>query len=749
MNSGATDSLDLTGAEHRIVTNRSLQTLLTWAGELAVNEVSAGRRVLWAPCHAISGALSLRTWILNRASQSLGTAGTSDATTLLSGAADILILVDPSAADAASLQWLGNMLSCAEVARDVVTTTPLPELVILSQTGTGTQHSDAFLDRLRALGARETRATGRDSDLSGAVVRAEISTLRNRHEQLLAGLAMLPCPIELEDFEALAAQTDSGPGALKAVTAGGLFQVVDGLVVPGNRAVRDEIRSAVGNETMQRTAARLADTYEQRLEGQDDARIEILMLAGDARRASRLARKRFEDHYSAGNSEEALRILELANRQGMALESGRHAAEVDQAKIAALTADAGHLEKARAMVAQLTRRRDLYRTPAFVEWLALAARSVALQTQQEPRMADSLMRRAIRLAGDNLDKSVRLTLLRVQLLQSPAFKLDERSTWLLSHVNNKMLEKVSPTTLAAYLEETANRLAADGRFKGAFKRLRRLSGIETSDRRRAAAMLLMARCRSHFADAEGAARYASSALHYGIRAADLKVVKEAAQFLRDSARGRPRAMPRIAPVKARGDKPRLPAAADIATPQTPETGRLFEILQSRFGVRSWVRRRGPQVSHLGRGAPNPEVLSVYSESADGTVQVSARSAPTAGLVRGLVLLRNDGDDLVVFEASPDVEPREDAIVRFLLADRAATDSVAGTTPSRKHVIDDYLRRAVAHGTESGLHATVEMLFNKDLLIYLDEQGLTKEEMAERLGVSRATLYRMFARAALN
>ncbi|MCC7510308.1 MAG: hypothetical protein IT464_13185 [Planctomycetes bacterium] len=661
----------------------------------------------------------------------------------------MLILVDPSAADAASLQWLGSMLSCAEAARDVATTTPMPALVVLSQTGTGTDPSDAFLDRLRALGARETRASGRDSDLSTTVIRAEIANIQSRHEQLLAGLALMPCPIELEDFEAMAGQTGSGAGALKAVTAGGLFRVVDGLVIPGNREVRNEIRSALGNDAIQRTAARLADTFEQRLEGQDDARVEILLQAGDARRASRLARKRFDDHYAAGNSEEALRILELATRQGMALESGRHASEVDQAKTAALNADAGHLEKARGMVAQLTKRRDLYRTPAFVEWLALAARSIALQTQQNGRMADSLMRRAIRLAGDDLDKSVRLTLLRVQLLQSPAFKLDERSTWLLSHVNNKMLEKVSQPTLAAFLEETANRRAAEGRFKGAFKRLRRLSGIETSDRRRAAAMLLMARCRSHFADTEGAARYASSALHYGIRAADLKVVKEAAQFLRETERGRPRAMPRIAPVKTRGDKPRLPAAADIATPQTPETGKLFEILQSRFGVRSWVRRRGSSVLNLGRGAPNPDVLSVYNESADGTVQVSARSTPAAGVVRGLVLLRSDGDDLVVFEAAPDIEPREDAIVRFLLADRAVTDPGDGITPSRKNVIDDYLRRALAHGTEAGLHATVEMLFNKDLLIYMEEQGLTKEEMADRLGVSRATLYRMFARAALN
>ena len=34
-------------------------------------------------------------------------------------------------------------------------------------------------------------------------------------------------------------------------------------------------------------------------------------------------------------------------------------------------------------------------------------------------------------------------------------------------------------------------------------------------------------------------------------------------------------------------------------------------------------------------------------------------------------------------------------------------------------------------------------------MYLEDQGFTREDMAQHLGVSRATLYRMYARAGLN
>jgi tetratricopeptide (TPR) repeat protein len=750
MNPGATQSLDLVRAEHRIATNRSLQALLAWGAETAAAETSAGRRVLWAPCHAISGAVSLRSWILERAGQELGAPATSDAPTLLSGAADVLMIADPMAADSASLHWLSDLLACAETAREVAATPPLPELIVLAQTGSSTEHSDGFLDRLRAMGAREARINGRETDLSVSAIDDEVKLMRDRYETLLAVLALLPCPIDLEDFAAFEKASGAG-GALKALTAGGLFQVIDNDVVPSSREVRPRIRAALGKEVLQHAAVQHLNLFEQRLETLPDARIEVLMLSGDVRRATRLARKRFDEHYAAGQYEEALRVVELAQQLEMPLEAGRHAAEVDQAKTAAMHAEVGNHDKAKEMVGALARRRDLYRTAAFVEWLALAARTLAMKVGHEPRNADSLMRRAIRLIGDDLDRNVRMTILRVQLLESSAFTLDDRATWLLSHINNKMLDEVSLPTLAVYLEETASRLAARDDYKGAFKRLRRLAAIETSDHRKARAMLLMARCRQHFDDHEGAMRYAAGALQYGLRAADPDVVEGSVKFLREADRARPRALPRIAPVRPRTDRPRLPAAADILAPQAPDAARLFEILQSRFGAMAWLRRRGSQSATFGRPAQaDPETLTVFSESSEGSVSLVVRGSPGIGGIRGLVLLRADGDDVVIFAGAGEREAREDAIVRFLLADRVSAESRGSAEPpSRKNVVDEYLRRAHAHGTERGLHATMETLFNKDLLMYLEEQGLTKEEMAERLGVSRATLYRMFARAGLN
>lgn len=747
MNPGAATSVDLLKSEHRIASNRSLQALISWGLEQAQAYSAAGKRVLWVPCHAISGALSLRSWIMYQATRTLGAAGPSDAASLLSGAADLLVIVDPAAADREGLQWLSNLLACAEAVRDLTVTPPLPELLVLAQSGAGTEQSDAFLDRLRALGARETRSSGRDGDLSTTALRNELGALRDRHAPLLAALSLAPCPLTLEEFEAIAAACGAGTTSLRALTGGGAFQVLDGLILPGSRELRHEVRSMLGEQVIQDAAHALSDLFEKIFDKLPDARIEQLMLAGDARRAVRMARKRFDEHYASGRFEEALHIVDIAAKLNMPIEPGRNAAEVDQARLALLHAEVGNHAVARELVTKLARRRDLYRNAAFIEWLALAARALAL-TGHEPRAADSLLRRAIRLAGDDLDRHIRLTLLRVELLESGVFKLDDRATWLLSHINNKMLEQVSPATLAAYLETTAARLAASGHFKGAFKRLRRLSAIETSDRRRAAAMLLMARCRAHFADHEGAMRYASSSLHYGLRAAELGVVEQAARFLRDAERGRPRTMPKLAPSRPRGGRPRLPAVADIATPQTPAPAELFELLQSRFGALSWVRRRGAQVSSVGRAQGNPSVVSVYQEHKGG-VNLVTRSQPSGHGARALVLLRGDGDDTVVFESPADTEPREDAIVRFLLSDRSVTEGAEGGTPSRKNVVDEYLKRAVATEGKRGLHATVETLFNKDLLIYLEEQGLTKEEMAERLGVSRATLYRMFARAGLN
>lgn len=746
MNPGAA-AIELDKSDHRIASNRSLQALIAWGVEQTEDYAAAGKRAMWVPCHAIDGALSLRSWIMYQASRNVGAAGPYDAASLLSGAADLIVIVDPAAADREGLNWLGNLLACAEEVRDLTVTPPLPELLVLSQTGSGSEHSDSFLDRLRALGARETRASGREGDLSATALQAELAALRDRHHKMLAALSLVPCPITLQEFEVIAAACGAGSNALRALTSGGAFHVLDGMVLPCNREVRKEVRALLGPEAVQQAAESLVDTFDRIFEHLPDARIELQMLAGDARRATRLARKRFDEHYAAGRFEEALRVTRIATDLRMPLEPGRDGADVDLARLASLHAEVGNTTSAREMVTTLARRRDLYRNAQFIEWLALAARTLALQGHA-PRAADSLLRRAIRLAGDDLDRSIRLTLLRVNLLESDVFKLDDRASWLLSHINNKMLAQVSPATVAQYLEVTAARLAAGEHYKGAFKRLRRLSAIETSDRRRAMAMLLMARCRAHFSDHEGALRHASSALHYGLRAADLVAVQQAAKFLRQAERGRPRAMPRIAPPRARGEKPRLPAVADMPVPPTPSPSDLYELLQSRFGATSWVRRRGTQTESMGGSRSNPSVVTVYQESKGG-VQLVTRSQPAGGGTRAVVLLRNDGDDAVVFESPADTEPREDAIVRFLLADRSMVEGTEGAPPTRKSVVDEYLKRAAASGSSRGLHATVETLFNKDVLIYFEEQGLTKEEMAERLGVSRATLYRMYARAGLN
>ncbi len=747
MNPGATNTLDLMRAEHRIASHRSLQSLVTWGEEIATTEVANGRRVMWAPCHALSG-VTLRAWLMDRAGEAIGTDAESDVPTLLSGAADVIIIVDPAAADPASLTWLSDLLACAEAAREVAVTPPLPELVILAPTGSSNDHAQSFIDRLRALGGREIRISGREADLSTADVRNRISALRSKDEALLAVAALLPCPVEVDDLDEICALAGA-TGAVKALTASNLFRVIDGYLVATSRDVQREIRAALGTERLQDVAARIAGAFEHRFESLPDARIEVLMLAGDSRKAVRLARNRFEENYAAGRYQEALRIVELSTQLNLPMEGGRFAREIDEAKLAAMQAEVGNYDKARETITELTRRRELYRTPALIQWLALGSRTLAMRVGYDPRTTDSLMRRAIRLAGDDLDKSVQLTVLRVQLLESGVFSLDDRASWLLTHVNNKMLNEVSQQTQAAFLEETAGRHAARNDFKGAFKRLRRLVPIDISDKRRAGAMLLMAKCRAHFADLEGALRYATNALHFAIRAADLDVVERAIKFIKDTERGRPKAMPRITPNRPQGIRPKLTALADLPSARATDASKLFDMLATRFGALHWVRRRGERVATFGKPQPGPDVMSVFVEDAEGNMAAAARSAPVASGSRGVALMRPDGHDLVIFSTSPDAEPREESIVRFLLADRAEAGSNGAAAPSRRSIVDDYLRRAHAQGGSRGLHATMEILFNKDILIYMDEQGLTKEEMAERLGVSRATLYRMYARAGLN
>ena len=179
--------------------------------------------------------------------------------------------------------------------------------------------------------------------------------------------------------------------------------------------------------------------------------------------------------------------------------------------------------------------------------------------------------------------------------------------------------------------------------------------------------------------------------------------------------------------------------------------RIFEVMETRFGLRRWVRRRAGKATVFGRQVDERlHAMSVYEESGQGGVLRTAQAIGIEPELRGLVLLRQDGDDLVYYVPPTGAEPSEHSIVRFLLSDRQPAEmaETPDAPPRRKTVLNEYLSRALAHGVDRGLHATMEMLFNKDLLIYLEERGLSKDEMALRLNVSRATIYRMYRRTGL-
>ncbi|MEZ5993830.1 MAG: hypothetical protein R3E76_15960 [Planctomycetota bacterium] len=752
MNSAISDSVS-TRVQHRIATNRSLDTLLGWSAEVADEEAAAGRKVIYAPCHSLRGAVSLRNWLLSHARRTLGESAPVDAPTLLSGAADTLIIADPGSADPASLHWLADLLSCVDVASETVATPPMPQLIVLVPSASADEPKvQALLSRLNSLGSREERVSGRPGDPTLPAIEAEVGGLREKYGNLLSALALMPCPLSIGDVEQLAKDTRSGSGALAALTGGTLFRAVGDQVMPINAEVIRVLRERFSDDELRSGAEKLLGLIERDFEDLPDARVEALLYAGDPRRAVKLARTLFDQHVEDEHYEEALRIQRVAMQLGITLETGKHAEQVDRARLAAMCAATGQHKEAQALVDELSRNRDLFGTPAFIEWLALAARRLAMDTGFEPRSADSLMRRSIRLAGKNTDQWVRLRLLRVELLRSKAFNLEERADWLLSHVSQKILDKVSQKTLAAYLDEIATRLFVKGDYKGAFKRLRRLGALPTTDERLGRGMLLMAHCRLHFKDHEAAHRYGSSAMHYGLRSAQLETVSQATEFLRNLEKDRPRRLPRLTPpARGRGARSRLPAAADIPTPQSAEAKQLFEILETRFNVIQWVRRRGSITESYGEDTGGvTDSMNVYHEGADGHVTRAASSGDLEE-VRGITVLRKDGSDLLVYNAPADGDAREDAMVQFLLTDRGSSESTdkPGAAPARKAVVDEYMRRALDQGIKRGLHSTMENLFNKDVLIFFEEQGFSKEEMAEKLNVSRATLYRMYARAGLN
>ncbi len=727
---------------HRIASHRSLAKLLEWGRSFTEQEAAAGRRVIWAPCHALGRSLSLRSWVIHKASEMLGSSAPVDAPTLLSGATDTLVIADPTSADRESLNWLCELLACAEEVRGLTASPPLPRLVVLLPVKSNT--SDAvndFANRLYELGSEDEKITGKETDLATLDIDGVLRSLPLKSQEFVAAVALAPFPLTRGEYDALAGAAKASEQEAAALLESPLFTQIAGEIIPTSGEVRERMRAPLAPEALTRGAKLLLQQCEARLELMPDAAIELYARSGDQKLAAKLAKRRVADHESFGRYSEALRIMRQGRDQGFAIEGTT--LEVDEARTAQLTALVGDYMTARELVKQLVRRRNMYHTPEFIESLALCLRTLAMKDGFEPRLADSLMRRAIRLFRDDIDYRVRLTVLRVSLLRSQAFTLDDRADWLLTHINQETLNKVSPPTLALYLEETGRQLVEEGYYKRAFKRLRRMISIASSDQQLSSALLLMARCRSHFKDSEGATRFASGALQYGLRCASLGLVKEAAQVLREKKSQEPGKARKKEKVKGRVAVDDLPSRV-VAKPE-----QMFEIMARRFGITRWARRRGTKVESFGKeSGARPENTVVFEERG-GQVRCITQAGGDVR-AKALVLLREDGDDLVQFAPDSPLEITEEGIVRFLLGDKETLPvSDLAAVPSRKNVVDEYMRRASTQTSNRGLHHAIETMFNKDLLMYLEDQGFTKDDMAAHLGVSRATLYRMYARAGLN
>lgn len=729
---------------HRIASHYSLAKLLEWGRKFTDEETAAGRRVIWAPCHALGRSLSLRSWVIQKASEMLGSSAPSDAPTLLSGATDTLVIADPASADRESLNWLCELLACAEEVRGLTASPPLPRLVVLLpvKNNVGDVVND-FTNRLFELGSEDEKLGGREADLTALEIDGTLRGLPLKTQEFVAAVALAPFPLTRGEYDSLASAAKASAQEAAALLGSPLFTEIAGEIVPSSSEVRERMRAPLAPEALTRGAKLLLQQCDARLELMPDAAIELYARSGDQKQAAKLAKRRVADHESFGRFSEALRIMRQGRDQGFAIEG--NTLEVDEAKTAHLTALVGDYVTARELIKPLVRRRNMYENPEFVESLALALRTIAMRDGQEPRLADSLMRRAIRMFKDDIDHRVRLTVQRVSLLRSPAFTLDDRADWLLTHINQVTLNKVTPTTLALYLEETGRQLVEEGYYKRAFKRLRRMISIASSDQQLSSALLLMAKCRAHFKDAEGALRFASGALQYGLRCASLSLVREAAQVLREKRTQEPAKPRKKDKEKA---KSRI-AVDDLPSRVVAQPNQMFEIMARRFGITRWARRRGNKVESFGKdGGVRPENTVVYEELGG---QVRCLTQGTGDLrAKALVLLRQDGDDLVQLAPDSPAEATEEGIVRFLLGDRE-TLNVPDTAavPSRKNVVDEYMRRAATQSSDRGLHHAIETMFNKDLLMYLEDQGFSKEDMAAHLGVSRATLYRMYARAGLN
>ncbi|MCC6572750.1 MAG: hypothetical protein IT462_03075 [Planctomycetes bacterium] len=714
---------------------------MQWGADFSERERQQGRRTLWAPCQGLGGSVSLRSWILEQAGEALGRGGLVDAPTLISGAADNLVIADPASADTESLTWLVELLACAQVADGLTSTPPLPRLVILLPLKAAMPpHLEPFLERLHTLGAVDIRPPGKDAEIAEDEYEAALSSLPAGAGALPAAIALSPIPLTRVQYERLAAACGASPEFAQAILKSDLLFSAEAHFVVDSSSARRLLLAGADEKVRERAARTLLEVCEKEFENLPDARVELLKHAGETRQATRLAKRRFEDHFNSGRNAEALRILRIAHELGISMENVPQAEDFDQAKLAALYALQGQYARAQDTLQPLLRKRRLLEDPQFVEWIAICCRELAMYAGFDKRVADSMLRRAIRLAAASLDRTYRLQILRVGLLRSRAFKLNERADWLFSHIHQGSLDKVSRGTLALYYHAAATRQIDRGAYKAAFRQLRKLTSLAFSDQQAGEGYSMMARCRLHFGDRDGAQRYASAALQFGLRGAELRLVQEAAQILREIGQRTDRPTHLNGKKQARKGEPETPRSADPA--------KLFGILEHRFGAVYWARRRHGQLKEFGKhpGA-DPQGLAVFTERTGRAIRIN--SAEGAGL-RALIFMRAEGDDTVIFPPRPEGGRAEDGIMRFLQADHdVASAEKPAAMPRRREVIEDYLKRITEHDPAKGLYDALEALFAKDVLLHLEDLGVPKEEMAGKLGVSRATLYRMFARCGLN
>src|SRR5690606_34162102 len=143
------------------------------------------------------------------------------------------------------------------------------------------------------------RIAGRPGDATPAMLETEFNAQRGRYAALLAALALMPCPLQIPQVEKLARDARAGQGAVAALTSGHLFRVIGTQFMP---AIAEVIRAPrVGSlaEERQAGAQLTLGLFETALTDLPGARVEVLLYAGDPRRAVKLARKNFDEHVDA------------------------------------------------------------------------------------------------------------------------------------------------------------------------------------------------------------------------------------------------------------------------------------------------------------------------------------------------------------------------------------------------------------------------------------------------------------------